>query len=201
MPTPDASQFTQLKKYSAINTGDKGQVQQKTITHLYQPVPSVTHPLDFLASFTNKYTSGNNHVRRSILTGRHTNPKTPGGNINGHTPEIITRRTATFGLVTLGGAVPTLPLGGPYGAIVLRLTGVGASTSVVFRFDTSSLIGFNFASVASYVPLIGTKIQTVAFAADTITITTNGSSGTSDVHTATINISSNDFNFDILSVV
>jgi len=53
MPTPDASQFTSLKKYSAIDSrGDKG---VKVITHLYQPVPSVRHPVDFLASFTNKF--------------------------------------------------------------------------------------------------------------------------------------------------
>lgn len=52
MPTPDASQFTQLKKYAAIDArGDNG---VKVITHLYQPVPSVRRPLDFLASFSNK---------------------------------------------------------------------------------------------------------------------------------------------------
>lgn len=79
MPTPDASQFTQLKKYAAINTGVYGQVQQKTITHLHQPVPSVTHPLDFLASFTNKYTSDNNYVRINTVTGSQAKPKVPGG--------------------------------------------------------------------------------------------------------------------------
>jgi len=52
MPTPDASQFTQLKKYAAIDArGDNG---VKVVTHLYQPVPSVRHPLDFLPSFSNK---------------------------------------------------------------------------------------------------------------------------------------------------
>ena len=60
MPTPDASQFTTLKKYSAIDARPENGV--KVITHLYQPVPSVRHPVDFLASFTNKF------VKPYILT-------------------------------------------------------------------------------------------------------------------------------------
>lgn len=52
MPTPDASQFTSLRKYAAIDSRVDNGV--KVITHLYQPVPSVRQPLDFLASFTNK---------------------------------------------------------------------------------------------------------------------------------------------------
>lgn len=52
MPTPDASQFTTLKKYNAIDSrGDNG---VKVFTHLYQPVPSVRRPRDFLPSFSNK---------------------------------------------------------------------------------------------------------------------------------------------------
>jgi hypothetical protein len=52
MPTPDASQFTQFKKYKAIDSpGDNG---VKVFSRLYQPVPSVRRPIDFLASFTNK---------------------------------------------------------------------------------------------------------------------------------------------------
>jgi hypothetical protein len=52
MPTPDASQFTTLRKYAAVaSRGDNG---VKVITHLYQPLPSVRRPLDFLASFSNK---------------------------------------------------------------------------------------------------------------------------------------------------
>lgn len=183
-----------------MNTGVKGQVQQKTITHLYQPVPSVTHPLDFLASFTNKYTSDNNHVPRSVLTGRHTKPKIPGGNINGNNGGII-RRTARFAIVKYPSPIPLLPLGGPYAQIVIRLTGVAASTSVIFTFDITSAPSYDISAVASYSPLIGTKIQNVTFGKDTITILTDGTSGTSDIHTATINISSNDFNFHILSIV
>jgi hypothetical protein len=74
MPTPDASQFTQLKKYSAIN---RRQDSQKTITHLYQPVPSVSRPVDFLASFTNKYTSGPGYTPINVVTGRQSKPKVP----------------------------------------------------------------------------------------------------------------------------
>jgi len=52
MPTPDASQFTTLRKYAAVDArGDNG---VKVFTHLYQPLPSVRRPLDFLPSFSNK---------------------------------------------------------------------------------------------------------------------------------------------------
>jgi hypothetical protein len=52
MPTPDASQFTTLSKYKAIVWRPENGV--KVITHLYQPIPSVRRPLDFLPSFSNK---------------------------------------------------------------------------------------------------------------------------------------------------
>jgi hypothetical protein len=52
MPTPDASQYTSLRKYAAIDARPENSV--KFITHLYQPVPSVRQPVDFLPSFTNK---------------------------------------------------------------------------------------------------------------------------------------------------
>jgi hypothetical protein len=55
MPTPDASQFTTLRKYSAIDKRNNNDI--KVITHLYQPVPSVRNPVDFLASFSNKNVS------------------------------------------------------------------------------------------------------------------------------------------------
>jgi hypothetical protein len=79
MPTPDASQFIQLKKYSAINRRQDTANQQKTITHLYQPLPSVTRPIDFLASFTNKFTSTLKITRINTVTGIQANPKVPGG--------------------------------------------------------------------------------------------------------------------------
>jgi hypothetical protein len=80
MPTPDASQFTQFKKYNAINRRQDTAHQQFTITHLYQPVPSVTQPVDFLASFTNKYTSTPAFTRINVVTGVQAKPKVPGGN-------------------------------------------------------------------------------------------------------------------------
>jgi hypothetical protein len=52
MPTPDASQYTSLRKYSAITS--QGDNRVKVITYLYQPVPSVRNPIVFLASFTKK---------------------------------------------------------------------------------------------------------------------------------------------------
>jgi hypothetical protein len=200
MPTPDASQFTQLKKYSAINTGDKGQVQQKTITHLYQPVPSVNRPIDFLASFSNKYTSTPTFVPINRVTGPEEKPKVPGGNIRGGGSGGIVRRTVTFNLITDGGLLPTLPFGGPYGAIVLRLTGFPGSTTIALTFNTSSVLGFNFGSVASYVPLIGTKIQNVTFGTDRINIILDGTATRDDIHEVNINISSNNFNFPISSI-
>ena len=54
MPTPDASQFTQLRKYNAIDSRAGTDKSNKQITHLYQPIPSVLYPVDFLASFSNK---------------------------------------------------------------------------------------------------------------------------------------------------
>ena len=77
MPTPDASQFTQLKKYSAIN---RRQPEQKSISHIYQPVPSVTHPIDFLASFTNKFATGSKFSPMNGDRGVQAKPKVPGGN-------------------------------------------------------------------------------------------------------------------------
>ena len=53
MPTPDASQFTQFKKYAAIDSR-MNVIGIKQITHLSPFVPSARSPLDFLASFSNK---------------------------------------------------------------------------------------------------------------------------------------------------
>ena len=84
MPTPDASQFTQLKKYNAVQARmAEGQPQSRTLTHLHQPIPSVTHPLNFLASFTNKYISTPVFVPINRVTGVEYKPKVPGGNVFG----------------------------------------------------------------------------------------------------------------------
>jgi hypothetical protein len=54
MPTPDASQFTRFKKYAAVDSrGDNG---VKVFTHLYQPLPSVRQPLDFLPQISGQVT-------------------------------------------------------------------------------------------------------------------------------------------------
>ena len=53
MPTPDASQFTQFKKYAAIDSRSNT-AGGKQITHLSPFVPSVRSPIDFLASFSGK---------------------------------------------------------------------------------------------------------------------------------------------------
>jgi hypothetical protein len=90
MPTPDASQFTQLKKYNAISGRYVPSTANKVITHLYQPVPSVTNPNEFLASFTNKFTNSiPAYTRINMPTGVHAKPKVPGGNVWGTYPRII----------------------------------------------------------------------------------------------------------------
>jgi hypothetical protein len=87
MPTPDASQFIQFKKFSAIGARGAPTPSNKIITHLYQPVPSVTLQTDFLASFTNKVTSSTpNYIRKNIVTGALAKRKVPGGTLSGPCP-------------------------------------------------------------------------------------------------------------------
>jgi len=81
MPTPDASQFIQMKKYQAIDRRVAPNPNNKANTHLYQPVPSVTQPTDFLASFTNKFTNPiPGYVPINIPTGAVAKPKVPASN-------------------------------------------------------------------------------------------------------------------------
>ena len=80
MPTPDASQFTQLQKYNAISARQPdGKSQQKTYTSLYQPVPSVPNPTNFLASPGNKNTSVRSFIPINRKTGIEYKPKVPAG--------------------------------------------------------------------------------------------------------------------------
>ena len=76
MPTPDASQFTQKVKFSAIQdrkiTGGT-----KLITHLYAYVPPVTMLQNFLPSFSNKLTSGVRIVKLNAPTGSQIKTKIP----------------------------------------------------------------------------------------------------------------------------
>lgn len=76
MPTPDASQFTQKVKFTAIQdrkiTGGT-----KLNTHLYAYVPPVTMLRDFLPSFSNKLTSGVRIVKLNAPTGSQIKTKIP----------------------------------------------------------------------------------------------------------------------------
>jgi len=109
MPTADASQFTRLKKYSAIDTQkfDDPRYQQKRVTHLFQRVPSVTEPGNFLPSPTNKYISTTSFTQINRVTGAESKPRVPGGNRFGYV--LRPRRTtltgtsqATNGLLIVG---------------------------------------------------------------------------------------------------
>jgi hypothetical protein len=68
MPTPDASQFIQKQKFSAIQkravTGGP-----KLITHLYSPVPRTTALTDFLPSIVNKNTRPRTFTPINLKTG------------------------------------------------------------------------------------------------------------------------------------
>ena len=81
MSTPDASQFIQFKKFNAIQ--QRGLIpDRKTITHLYQPVPTASALTNFLASFSTKYTP---EVRLPSRPNYNTAPKVK----TGATPKII----------------------------------------------------------------------------------------------------------------
>jgi hypothetical protein len=78
MPTPDASQYTQFRKYKAIDWRPENGV--KVFTHLYQPVPSVRHPIDFLPSFTNKNVRPLLAPLPNYPSGPKVKPSVPAGN-------------------------------------------------------------------------------------------------------------------------
>jgi hypothetical protein len=80
MPTPSASQFTQLQKFNAIAARQPdGKSQQKTFTAMYQPVPSVPNPTNFLASPGTKFTSTRSFIPINRVTGIQYKPKVPAG--------------------------------------------------------------------------------------------------------------------------
>jgi len=79
MPTPDASQFTQMKKFNAIQ--ERSNTSQKVITHLYQPVPTASGLSNFLASFSTKNTP---EIRIAAKPNYNTAPKVK----TGDTPKI-----------------------------------------------------------------------------------------------------------------
>ena len=83
MPTPDASQFIQMKKMQAVQ-GRRPTIANKIITHLYQPVITTTGLTDFLPSFSNKVTDSNpRFIPRNRVTGVQAKPKVPGGRVWG----------------------------------------------------------------------------------------------------------------------
>jgi hypothetical protein len=70
MPTPDASQFTQQKRYTAINKRLETGGSKLVDNHLYQYVPIITGLPDFLSSFSNKNTKFiPRFIRWNITTG------------------------------------------------------------------------------------------------------------------------------------
>jgi hypothetical protein len=82
MPTPDASQFTQLNKFrSAAAIGAEKQGQNRTVTRTTQPLPFVSNPIDFLPSFTNKFVEPAVFVRRNTVTGVQVKPRIPRRNV------------------------------------------------------------------------------------------------------------------------
>jgi hypothetical protein len=74
MPTPDASQFTQLKKYAALDSRANTS-GGKQITHLTPFVPSALRPRDFLASFSNKSVNPKTYLGINYPAG-HGSPQT-----------------------------------------------------------------------------------------------------------------------------
>lgn len=68
MSTPDASQFTQKKRYQAF-LGHKQGGGPKQITHLYAPFPSTTGLPDFLPSFSGKRAQPVRNVPINFITG------------------------------------------------------------------------------------------------------------------------------------
>jgi len=96
MPTPDASQYTQFRKYKAIDWRPENGV--KVFTHLYQPIPSVRHPIDFLASFTNKTATPFCYIPINY----------PQGNANGKKYELPLPEIYNLVVATNNGSTATL---------------------------------------------------------------------------------------------
>ena len=76
MPTPDASQFIQQKRYTAINKRLQTGGSKLVDNHLYQYAPIVTGLRDFLPSFSNKNTNFiPRFIRSNITTGIQQKPR------------------------------------------------------------------------------------------------------------------------------
>lgn len=68
MPTADASQFIQKKKFQAVQNRALTS-GPKLITHLYTFVPRASGLVDFLPSFTNKNSNPKTFTTINIKTG------------------------------------------------------------------------------------------------------------------------------------
>ena len=80
----DASEFIRMKKYQAINARAGTDSSTKSLSHLYQPVPSVRDINTFLPSLTNKNLVANKpYIPLGVLTGPQAKNRVPGGQVNG----------------------------------------------------------------------------------------------------------------------
>ena len=79
MPTPDASQFTQKKKFNALQERSGYPTNQgvKYNSHLYQYVPTTSGLSDFLPSFSNKFVQPKTYTPLGVPTGKEAKPKRP----------------------------------------------------------------------------------------------------------------------------
>ena len=78
MPIADASQFTQMKKFQAVQRRVPGN-SNKIYTHLYQPIPTASGLTNFLPSLVNAPPRNtlNRRVPINWLTGVQSKPKIP----------------------------------------------------------------------------------------------------------------------------
>jgi len=82
MPTPDASQFTQLKRFQANAYVVPGRVVNTNVAN-YQPVANTVTLPTFLPSFSNKIVRPPKYTPIGVSTGIQAKPKVPGGNVWG----------------------------------------------------------------------------------------------------------------------
>ena len=164
MPTPDASQFTRLKKYAAIDSRPDTGV--KVFTHLYQPVPSVRQPIDFLASFSNKVVSPCNFVPIN----------SPLGNANGN-------KLASIPSPTISNMVSTIEIGGE--STVITWAETGATT----RSVTCTLVASPYTAVPSAISglaygscTITNQVGTPGPYTVTVTVTNSGGNATASIN-------------------
>ena len=147
MPTPDASQFTTLKKYNAIDS--RMQTNGiKQITHLSPFVPSVSNLADFLASFSNKgipppaisnlvvYSGGNIGDSVAVLNWVETNVT---GRSISITPTVSAPTVSNFaaGTVTLSRSTTDVTF-----TVTITVTNAKGSASATINVSVGCFLGF-----------------------------------------------------------